>query len=153
MVVTPRAGVWIEISRFLLYLITPDVTPRAGVWIEIKKKSVRKSSSQVTPRAGVWIEICINGIFLDELGVTPRAGVWIEINMILDAVQQGNRSLPVRECGLKSYGGQLNYQTDYRSLPVRECGLKYEINETDINPPTELGRLADASGDKQSTRI
>ena len=28
-----------------------------------------------------------------------------------------------------------------------------QINETDINPPAELGRLADASGDKQSTRI
>ena len=27
------------------------------------------------------------------------------------------------------------------------------LNETDINPPAELGRLADASGDKQSTRI
>ena len=30
---------------------------------------------------------------------------------------------------------------------------QYELNETDINPPAELGRLADASGDKQSTRI
>ena len=27
------------------------------------------------------------------------------------------------------------------------------LNETDINPPAELGRLADASGDKRSTRI
>ena len=27
------------------------------------------------------------------------------------------------------------------------------LNETDINPPAELGRLADASGDEQSTRI
>ena len=27
------------------------------------------------------------------------------------------------------------------------------VNETDINPPAELGRLADASGDKRSTRI
>ena len=30
---------------------------------------------------------------------------------------------------------------------------KMNINETDINPPAELGRLADASGDKRSTRI
>ncbi len=29
----------------------------------------------------------------------------------------------------------------------------FTFNETDINPPAELGRLADASGDKQSTRI
>ena len=28
-----------------------------------------------------------------------------------------------------------------------------KLNETDINPPAELGRLADASGDKRSTRI
>ena len=31
--------------------------------------------------------------------------------------------------------------------------LIIDFNETDINPPAELGRLADASGDKQSTRI
>ena len=35
----------------------------------------------------------------------------------------------------------------------RICDLKAEFNETDINPPAELGRLADASGDKRSTRI
>ena len=34
-----------------------------------------------------------------------------------------------------------------------EAKSKGLINETDINPPAELGRLADASGDKQSTRI
>ena len=31
--------------------------------------------------------------------------------------------------------------------------LADNFNETDINPPAELGRLADASGDEQSTRI
>ncbi len=32
-------------------------------------------------------------------------------------------------------------------------GMTANVNETDINPPAELGRLADASGDKRSTRI
>ena len=42
----------------------------------------------------------------------------------------------------------------YSALTVEIMQLSYGIvNETDINPPAELGRLADASGDKQSTRI
>ena len=37
------------------------VTPRAGVWIEITSFMVCAMSGIVTPRAGVWIEIGING--------------------------------------------------------------------------------------------
>ena len=33
--VTPFAGVWIEIFRYLLCFILWSVTPFAGVWIEI----------------------------------------------------------------------------------------------------------------------
>ena len=33
--VTPRAGVWIEISGAWLVAYTGRVTPRAGVWIEM----------------------------------------------------------------------------------------------------------------------
>ena len=33
--VTPRAGVWIEMSTTSSIKIKPTVTPRAGVWIEI----------------------------------------------------------------------------------------------------------------------
>ncbi len=33
--VTPRAGVWIEIGYANIYLYQGYVTPRAGVWIEI----------------------------------------------------------------------------------------------------------------------
>ena len=40
--------------------------------------------------------------------------------------------------------GRLLPRDDYRIA---------SLNETDINPPAELGRLADASGDEQSTRI
>ena len=34
--VTPRAGVWIEISTLNLPFLMSCVTPRAGVWIEIQ---------------------------------------------------------------------------------------------------------------------
>ena len=37
------------------------VTPRAGVWIEIKFKRDHASVDTVTPRAGVWIEIIRSG--------------------------------------------------------------------------------------------
>ncbi len=33
------------------------VTPRAGVWIEILQKNNAPGGAFVTPRAGVWIEI------------------------------------------------------------------------------------------------
>ena len=33
------------------------VTPYAGVWIEIGKKTVLTARTTVTPYAGVWIEI------------------------------------------------------------------------------------------------
>ena len=36
---------------------TPLVTPRAGVWIEIFLVNSFPSLATVTPRAGVWIEI------------------------------------------------------------------------------------------------
>ena len=47
--VTPFAGVWIEISS--------QVTPFAGVWIEISSKQNNTGRCEVTPFAGVWIEI------------------------------------------------------------------------------------------------
>ena len=55
--VTPRAGVWIEMSTTSSIKIKPTVTPRAGVWIEIAAITWIILLTQVTPRAGVWIEI------------------------------------------------------------------------------------------------
>ncbi len=37
--VTPRAGVWIEISKYTHLPSEPAVTPRAGVWIEMYRSS------------------------------------------------------------------------------------------------------------------
>ncbi len=56
-VVTPRAGVWIEIGIICPKIAIKTVTPRAGVWIEITRQMVYSASVPVTPRAGVWIEI------------------------------------------------------------------------------------------------
>ncbi len=52
----------------------------------------------------------------------------------------------------------LDYMTEKKGwLPStrnhRLSCIRSFFNETDINPPAELGRLADASGDKRSTRI
>ena len=78
-----------------------NVTPRAGVWIEIMQGVLHPVIHTVTPRAGVWIEINIGVDFKKKDGVTPRAGVWIEISRLSPNCCK-RKSLPVRECGLKS---------------------------------------------------
>ena len=56
--VTPFAGVWIEIMLIVLVVEIVSVTPFAGVWIEITLRIARLPlSHRVTPFAGVWIEI------------------------------------------------------------------------------------------------
>ncbi len=77
------------------------VTPRAGVWIEIPPSSALRSTGSVTPRAGVWIEIVL--VEIDAVGemVTPRAGVWIEIIAGTRTAIRPIMSHPVRVCGLK----------------------------------------------------
>ena len=99
--VTPLAGVWIEIPNQQITQATLMVTPLAGVWIEIstpfrnwykqlslplrecglkfcRVKSVLDSRN-VTPLAGVWIEMSVCPLTVVESAVTPLAGVWIEI--------------------------------------------------------------------------
>ncbi len=57
----------------------------------------------VTPCAGVWIEITKLRRPCFRRFVTPCAGVWIEIQKpALDRMKEAG-SLPVRECGLKSW--------------------------------------------------
>ncbi len=86
-------------------------------------------------------------LFLDEVDVTPLAGVWIEITKKTQRRSFG-RSLPLRECGLKSEGKERDAQGRFVtplagvwieitfpsgwqiicwSLPLRECGLKSAI--------------------------
>ena len=79
------------------------VTPYAGVWIEIVNLGMGRKWRLVTPYAGVWIEIFealdrfYSGI------VTPYAGVWIEILFTLFNSNKLLVSLPTRECGLKCF--------------------------------------------------
>ena len=67
-----------SIAAFLL-IFREMVTPFAGVWIEILFIEPLKLPPVVTPFAGVWIEILfIEPLILPPV-VTPFAGVWIEI--------------------------------------------------------------------------
>ena len=55
--VTPLAGVWVEIMSISSFLISISVTPLAGVWVEIEEKRLSNLKYIVTPLAGVWVEI------------------------------------------------------------------------------------------------
>ena len=70
----------------------------------------------VTPFAGVWIEIPTFPRRIRISMVTPFAGVWIEIHHISQYRQVVYRSLPSRECGLKSQKVQEGVQAIGHSL-------------------------------------
>ena len=76
------------------------VTPLAGVWIEIYCPRCKVEYIIVTPLAGVWIEISMEDRVPAEPEVTPLAGVWIEISDYIMSLRV-LASLPLRECGLK----------------------------------------------------
>ena len=100
--VTPRAGVWIEISPGLHIHPSPQSLPvrECGLKLEdtVNKTVITASlpvrecglkyllfyillrCNLVTPRAGVWIEIASSLSAYPMALVTPRAGVWIEIS-------------------------------------------------------------------------
>ena len=68
--------------------------------LKLEKPLPETRNKNVTPRAGVWIETKAEITCFILLTVTPRAGVWIETVITL-TMRQNERSLPVRECGLK----------------------------------------------------
>ena len=76
------------------------VTPRAGVWIEISDKHTALPFLPSLPvrECGLKLHLSLNAI--RDPCVTPRAGVWIEILRVFHYVLTKS-SLPVRECGLK----------------------------------------------------
>ena len=100
-IVTPLAGVWIEISVRSCCPRSFLVTPLAGVWIEICRDNKCRFLCCVTPLAGVWIEITDTSAGSWQNIVTPLAGVWIEISCTMKRTQHTMASLPLRECGLK----------------------------------------------------
>ena len=76
------------------------VTPYAGVWIEIEMTDIQEklNVSLPTRECGLKLEI-LRQISISEM-VTPYAGVWIEIYITWLNINT-NASLPTRECGLK----------------------------------------------------
>ncbi len=83
LVVTPLAGVWIEIGFGRAVMCATIVTPLAGVWIEIHSSVLAQSIARVTPLAGVWIEMwMMMEIVIVGAGHPPRGGV--DRNELLD---------------------------------------------------------------------
>ena len=76
---------------------------------------------------------------LESLGLKKTGNKDDLIKRVIESIDEKQKSKITKTC---------NY------LFLTEKGKMFlDVNETDINPPAELGRLADASGDKQSTRI
>ena len=99
-IVTPFAGVWIEMPRKTAFLVWKLSLPSRECGLKCDSQGITSCSVGVTPFAGVWIEITM----LDEVyklaSVTPFAGVWIEIQTN-NGIPSSSPSLPSRECGLK----------------------------------------------------
>ncbi len=96
LVVTPRAGVWIEISLLVFWAWRLAVTPRAGVWIEMCPAVWRGCCDWSLPVRECGLKFVELKKRLLALAVTPRAGVWIEIICISDSARPGPSHSP---CG------------------------------------------------------
>ena len=101
LVVAPRAGAWIETVNMQLLLNLVVVAPRAGAWIETFFWIFPHQYCSVAPRAGAWIETIITYLYTMATAVAPRAGAWIETDMIVQGLNPGKESPPVRGRGLK----------------------------------------------------
>ena len=98
------------------------VTPLAGVWVEIIYANHLLPTVVVTPLAGVWVEITeYNKDGVIDL-VTPLAGVWVEMDEHFFG-EHRKSSLPLRECGLKlrAMGGLLRQQRHSPCGSVEIC--------------------------------
>ena len=79
--VTPCAGVWIEITQPTFISIICDVTPCAGVWIEITIDHLSCPHAQSLPVRECGLKYFVLLHVLSAHLVTPCAGVWIEMAM------------------------------------------------------------------------
>ena len=75
------------------------VTPLAGVWIEIKMSDSVYALPVVTPLAGVWIEICVAVYNCEFIKVTPLAGVWVPYHS--KDLKKGLEQAILKQAGLK----------------------------------------------------
>ena len=80
MIVTPYAGVWIEIERNCYRWICRGVTPYAGVWIEIIQFNSRLLIVASLPTRECGLKLLQIYFYSTASLVTPYAGVWIEIS-------------------------------------------------------------------------
>ena len=72
----PVRGCGLKLAPIVETYAIYDVTPRAGVWIELSVGEDVKPSDLVTPRAGVWIEtVCNNHALAEQLSHPPCGGV------------------------------------------------------------------------------
>ena len=65
------------------------VTPRAGVWIEISDKHTVLPFLPSLPVRECGLKYSVRFVLLHTPFVTPRAGVWIEISIIYCLVTVG----------------------------------------------------------------
>ena len=101
------------------------VTPLAGVWIEITGYDENAEKGESLPSRECGLKYMMDDGMDEYDMVTPLAGVWIEI-LRLSVVRKTIESLPSRECGLKSLIHVIISEVA-ESLPSRECGLKFDL--------------------------
>ena len=77
--VTPLAGVWIEIFFLFSHSPTNQSLPLRECGLKFYRIHHKFHLNRVTPLAGVWIEIPLQSAHFVNGVVTPLAGVWIEI--------------------------------------------------------------------------
>ena len=125
MLVTPFAGVWIEIQdkapgKAMTYVSLPS--RECGLKCKYSGRSNRRRN--VTPFAGVWIEIIQKEFQKELFNVTPFAGVWIEISSNRSIRKAVAVSLPSRECGLK---WRFKQSTEHRQDVTPFAGVWIEM--------------------------
>ena len=112
--------------KFTVLTVLPPVvlvTPFAGVWIEITSSAGIWCGTDVTPFAGVWIEICWRSNNLRTQPCHSLRGS-VDWNCVKPVIHIPYfLSLPSRECGLK-FNHKSTICLHMLSLPSRECGLK-----------------------------
>ena len=147
-IVTPLAGVWIEINIKnkkgdikkslplrecgLKYLTAQNCTckpmslPLRECGLKSKRLPAHGGQLLSLPLRECGLKLWLVRHRKKKYSVTPLAGVWIEMSIVSPLYMADITSLPLRECGLKLLR-KTKSKCRSTSLPLRECGLKYWI--------------------------
>ena len=109
-------------QREQLQVLQYLVTPYAGVWIEIiwRNKNIRNRLSLPTRECGLKYYSASQRNAIKASLPTRECG----LKLVTETQQtQKTPSLPTRECGLK-FPKSIHHYLSSVSLPTRECGLK-----------------------------